>query len=258
MAFNFFKLSRYLANLCRYVANPNIIQLKLLKLCWGKDVITEFEKVLDVITQNEKSIQVMILAENKHFCTGADLSDLFIKSKEGGKWMNDNMTKHLNRLNTLPIITYSAVDTLAVGGGAELACSTDFRVLKPDAYIQFVHTNFGILPGWGGFEKLIRIVGWQKAKRILYEANKLDSGYCKSVNLADFVVDNPELFLIDKYANSNNTDVIPFSPDASIIEKGHIKGFKSVQSDLTCEPRVFKELWMSPYHESRLKLFKKK
>eukprot|EP00835_Amoeboradix_gromovi_P001869 NODE_95_length_21460_cov_0.300220.p8 type:complete len:257 gc:universal NODE_95_length_21460_cov_0.300220:6744-5974(-) len=255
--FKFFKLSRYLDNL-------NVVQLKLLKPNWGKELITEFEKVLCTIAENEKSIKVIILSGTKNFCTGADLTDKFIKSKEGGIWMNERMTKYLEVLYNLPIISYAAINTLAIGGGAEMACSTDFRVLHKDAYIQFVHSKFGIIPGWGGYEKLSKIVGWQQAKSIIYAANKLDSEVCKSLGIADYISQNehPEQFILQQYVELHDTvanplNLVPFDTMAPEIEKGYIKGIKTVQSGKKRENDVFTDLWMSPYHISKLQKYNK-
>ena len=251
LKFNYFKLSRY-------AVNTNIVQLKLLGLCWGKEVITEFERVLDEIEKTQENIQVLIITGNKHFCTGADLSDPFIKTKEGGKWMNEKMTTNLNRFCLLPIISYAAIDTLAVGGGAEFASSTDFRVMKHNAYIQFVHSRFGIVPGWGAYTKLVNIVGLQVAKSILYDAEKLDAEYCKSIYLADHVVENPELYLVEKYSKTKDLNLVPFESAAPNVEKGYIKGLKSLQYHNRDEQLVFQELWMSPYHELKISPYNKK
>ncbi|KAL7466739.1 hypothetical protein ACHAXS_007024 [Conticribra weissflogii] len=109
------------------------------------------------------------------------------------------MTKHMARLTnhliSLPILSISAVDGYAIGGGAELTTSTDIVVLSRDAKIQFVHAKRGASMGWGGGRRLVKKVGRSRALKMLLlgesiiaeeEACRLNSNSGSGV-YADFV-----------------------------------------------------------------------
>ncbi len=84
-----------------------------------------------------------------------------------GETMLHHMTRVTNQLLSLPVLSISAVDGYAVGGGAELTTCTDLVVLSRNAKIQFVHAKRGASPGWGGLRRLIKKVGRERALRML-------------------------------------------------------------------------------------------
>jgi len=81
--------------------------------------------------------------------------------------MIKHMTRVTNQLLSLPILSISAVDGYAVGGGAELTTATDLVVLSRDAKIEFVHCKRGASFGWGGGRRLVKKVGRRKALKLL-------------------------------------------------------------------------------------------
>ena len=84
-----------------------------------------------------------------------------------GKNMLHHMTRVTNQLHSLPVLSISAVDGYAMGGGAELTTCTDLVVLSRNAKIQFVHAKRGASPGWGGLRRLVKKVGRERALRML-------------------------------------------------------------------------------------------
>ena len=84
-----------------------------------------------------------------------------------GKNMLYHMTRVTNQLLSLPVLSISAIDGYAMGGGAELTTCTDLVVLSTNAKIQFVHAKRGASPGWGGLRRLVNKVGRERALRML-------------------------------------------------------------------------------------------
>lgn len=84
-----------------------------------------------------------------------------------GKNMLYHMTRVTNQLLSLPVLSISAIDGYAMGGGAELTTCTDLVVLSTNAKIQFVHAKRGASPGWGGLRRLVKKVGRERALRML-------------------------------------------------------------------------------------------
>jgi enoyl-CoA hydratase/carnithine racemase len=77
------------------------------------------------------------------------------------------MGEALKRLEALPCPTVAAINGPARGGGAEIAIACDLRTIAEDADIGFVHTRIGIIPAWGGGQRLLRVVGFARALELI-------------------------------------------------------------------------------------------
>ncbi|XP_021246530.1 ethylmalonyl-CoA decarboxylase isoform X5 [Numida meleagris] len=84
------------------------------------------------------------------------------------------MQNTLTRLMRLPLISIALVQGKALGGGAELTTACDFRLMTPGSEIRFVHKHMGLVPGWGGAARLVRIVGSRAALQLLSGADQVD------------------------------------------------------------------------------------
>ena len=134
---------------------------------------------------NNNARAVILTGGGGTFCSGLDLHDNETPSiaetaggstnsssssshlLRDGKNMLYHMTRVTNQLLSLPVLSISAIDGYAMGGGAELTTCTDLVVLSRDAKIQFVHAKRGASPGWGGLRRLIKKVGRERALRML-------------------------------------------------------------------------------------------
>ena len=123
---------------------------------------------------------VILTGSNGTFCAGLDLhdneqtgvgdgtgDDSASHSLREGINMIQHMTRVTNQLLSLPVLSISAVDGFAVGGGAELTTCTDLVVMSRTAKIQFVHSKRGASTGWGGGRRLVNKVGRARALRML-------------------------------------------------------------------------------------------
>lgn len=125
---------------------------------------------------------VILTGSNDTFCSGLDLHDneqtdaknvedgntsSTARSLKEGPHMIHHMTRVTNQLISLPVLSISAIDGYAVGGGAELTTCTDMVVLSRSAKIQFVHAKRGASMGWGGGRRLVKKVGRGRALRML-------------------------------------------------------------------------------------------
>ena len=130
---------------------------------------------------------VIVEGESGSFCAGADLELVrhTLSTPEQGMLMSELMTCVLGRLRDLPMLSVAAVDGAAMGGGAELATATDWRVFASDARLQFVQTLMGLSTGWGGGGRLVQLVGRSRALELLLRAPRLDAERAKAVGLAD-------------------------------------------------------------------------
>mmetsp|Transcript_2724 Transcript_2724/g.4073 ORF Transcript_2724/g.4073 Transcript_2724/m.4073 type:complete len:119 (+) Transcript_2724:58-414(+) len=97
------------------------------------------------------------------------------------------MTNTLNRLKALPLVSVAALENGAIGGGAELATSCDFRILTNKSYVHFVQAQMGVSTGWGGAARLSKIIGPKNALYVLGWGQKIDSKKALEIGLADLV-----------------------------------------------------------------------
>jgi len=131
----------------------------------------------NIQSNTDTNLRVVILTGSRNFCSGLDLTDneeteeeeedSLSSSLKEGRNMIKHMTRVTNQLLSLPILSISAVDGYAVGGGAELTTATDLVVLSRDAKIEFVHCKRGASFGWGGGRRLVKKVGRRKALKLL-------------------------------------------------------------------------------------------
>ncbi|XP_052475434.1 ethylmalonyl-CoA decarboxylase isoform X2 [Carassius gibelio] len=119
------------------------------------------------------------------FCSGSDLSAVraIANPHDGMKMLSCGDVS-----GRLPLISVALVEGRALGGGAELTTACDFRLMTSDAVIQFVHKHMGLVPGWGGAARLVRIVGSQNALKLLSGARKVDPDTGKQMGLVDEVL----------------------------------------------------------------------
>ncbi|KAM4736054.1 ethylmalonyl-CoA decarboxylase isoform 1-T2 [Anableps anableps] len=124
------------------------------------------------------------------FCSGADLNAVqALSNPQDGMKMCMFMQDALTGLLRLPLISVALVEGRALGGGSELITACDFRLMTKGSVIQFVHKHMGLVPGWGGAARLVRIVGSQNALKLLGGALKVDPELGLDVGLADGVLE---------------------------------------------------------------------
>ncbi|KAM6280100.1 ethylmalonyl-CoA decarboxylase isoform 1-T2 [Porphyrio hochstetteri] len=118
---------------------------------------------------------LIVYGAGNTFCSGSDLNAVqAISNSQDGMNMCMFMQKTLTRLMRLPLISVALVQGKAVGGGAELTTACDFRLMTPGSEIRFVHKHMGLVPGWGGGARLVRIVGSGAALQLLSGAARVD------------------------------------------------------------------------------------
>ena len=139
-------------------------------------VLKDLDAVIDNINLDETRAVIVTGAGEKAFVAGADIaamSTMTVKEgREFGKFGNDIFRK----LETLPIPTIAAVNGFALGGGNELAMSCDIRYCSDNAVFGQPEVGLGITPGFGGTQRLVRIVGTGKAGKRRISERGADAG----------------------------------------------------------------------------------
>ena len=142
----------------------------------------ELHQALDELG-DDRSVRVVILtgAGDRHFCAGADL-------KEGVKFLNGeaeppNMGHPTSKIEEMPQPVIAVINGPALGGGCEISLACDFRFMSESAVIGLPEIVFGMLPAWGGTQRLPRVVGLAKAKEILFTGRPLSAEEALDVGL---------------------------------------------------------------------------
>nr|XP_009499344.1 PREDICTED: ethylmalonyl-CoA decarboxylase isoform X1 [Phalacrocorax carbo] len=129
---------------------------------------------------------LIIYGAGNTFCSGSDLNAVkAISNSQDGMNMCMFMQNTLTRLMRLPLISVALVQGKAVGGGAELTTACDFRLMTPGSEIRFVHKHMGLVPGWGGAARLVRLVGSRAALRLLSGAMGVDPDRALRLGLSE-------------------------------------------------------------------------
>lgn len=123
----------------------------------------------------------------KAFCVGADIKNMlpFIKENRGKPWTLPATTMRGLELYK-PLI--AAINGLALGGGLELALSCDIRIASENARFGQPEVNLGLMPGWGGTQRLPRVIPWAKAAEILFMGRPIDAQEAYRIGLVNKVV----------------------------------------------------------------------
>ncbi|OWF46194.1 ethylmalonyl-CoA decarboxylase-like [Mizuhopecten yessoensis] len=152
-------------------------------------MMLDFRNVVEDLEAWDDGKGVILTGSQGTFCSGGDLTTVQnILTPEQGYQMADFMHETLTRLHCLPLISMALVQGNAIGGGAELTTACDFRVMTNTARIGFVHMKMGVLTGWGGATRLVRLVGRSHSLDMLCSSRLLSSQECLRQGLADHII----------------------------------------------------------------------
>ena len=160
----------------------------------NKDVFTDLIKVLDEIESNTEIRSVIITGAGlKAFVAGADITEFGGLNKEQSMAMAKRGQDIFLRMedSLKPIV--AAVNGFALGGGCELAMACHFRVASENAKFGQPEVNLGLIPGYGGTQRLVQLIGKGRAIELLVSANMIDANTALQYGLVNYVVTQDEL-----------------------------------------------------------------
>ena len=142
----------------------------------------------------DPSVRAVVVTGEPHFAAGADITGFQAAyESDGDEVLASALTDAIWALEGLEKPTIAAVRGYALGGGLELAMGADFRFLAADAKVGQPEILLGIIPGAGGTQRLPRIVGYQKAKELVYSGRHITAEEALAIGLADKVVEGERL-----------------------------------------------------------------
>lgn len=132
----------------------------------------------------------------KSFVAGADISEMVNATPEEGRKMAILADDAFSRLEKMSAVTIAAVNGYALGGGCELAMACDIRIAAENAVFGQPECGLGILPGFGGTQRLARLVGKGHAKELIFTCDRIDAQEAYRIGLANKVVPKDELMSV--------------------------------------------------------------
>jgi hypothetical protein len=161
-------------------------------------VLDELDKTLDGV--DLESIRCLILtgAGEKSFVAGADIGEMSSLTKAEGEAFGKKGNDVFRKIETFPIPVIAAVNGFALGGGCEISMSCDIRICSENAVFGQPEVGLGITPGFGGTQRLARIVGTGKAKEMIYGARNIKAEEAYRIGLVNNVYPADELMAAAK------------------------------------------------------------
>jgi len=129
----------------------------------------------------------------KSFVAGADISEMVNATAAEGKAMALLACRAFKRLENMPQVSIAAVNGFALGGGCEIAMACDIRIASENAKFGQPEVNLGTLPGFGGTQRLPRLIGKGRAKELIFTADMIDAQEAYRIGLVNKVVPLAEL-----------------------------------------------------------------
>ena len=160
----------------------------------NSETLAELDTCLAEVEKRE-DVKVLILTGSgeKAFVAGADISEMVNATPAEGRAMGLLAREAFGRLENMPQVTIAAVNGFALGGGCEISMACDIRVASDNAKFGQPECGLGILPGFGGTQRLARLVGKGRAKELIFTCDMISADEAFAMGLANHVVPQAEL-----------------------------------------------------------------
>ena len=160
----------------------------------NSDVLTDLGELVDIVNADSEIRALIITGSGeKAFVAGADIGEMSTLTPEEGEAFGKHGNDVFRRIETLPIPTIAAINGFALGGGCELSMSCDIRICADTAVFGQPETGLGITPGFGGTQRLARLVGPGMAKQLIYTAKNIKADEALRIGLVNAVYPLGEL-----------------------------------------------------------------
>ena len=156
-------------------------------------ILALHEAVLDA---KEQDVRVLVFtgAGDDAFIAGADISHMKDLTPAEAHEYTLKGTELMDAIDSFPGPSIAAINGYAFGGGAELALACDLRVASERAVIGQTEIDLGIIPGWGGTQRLPHIVGDEMARRLIYFGDRVDASDAHEIGLVGDVIAHDDLY----------------------------------------------------------------
>ncbi len=159
----------------------------------GFATIDELGRALDDVLESSAAVLVLRGGGDRAFVSGGDIKELSaIRTHEAAVAMASRVRRLLDRVASFPVPVIAALNGHALGGGAEVAIAADIRIAADDVKIGFNQVTLGIMPAWGGAERLAQTIGRSRALLAITTGDLYDAETAQRWGLFDIVVPRAE------------------------------------------------------------------
>ena len=153
----------------------------------NSQVLDELNATLDAVDLNTVRCLILTGAGPKSFVAGADIGEMSTLTKAEGEAFGKKGNDVFRKLETFPIPVIAAINGFALGGGCEISMSCDIRICSDNAVFGQPEVGLGITPGFGGTQRLARLVGAGMAKQMIYTARNIKAAEALRIGLVNEV-----------------------------------------------------------------------
>ncbi|MBR4543793.1 MAG: enoyl-CoA hydratase/isomerase family protein [Lachnospiraceae bacterium] len=159
----------------------------------NSQVLDELSQALDAVDLATVRCLILTGAGEKSFVAGADIGEMSTLTKAEGEAFGKKGNDVFLKLENFPIPVIAAINGFALGGGCEISMSCDIRICSDNAMFGQPEVGLGITPGFGGTQRLARIVGPGMAKQLIYTARNIKADEALRIGLVNAVYPQAEL-----------------------------------------------------------------
>lgn len=156
----------------------------------NSQTLIELGTLVDDIAKDEDVKVVIFSGAGKAFIAGADIKEMEMLNAEEGRAFARLGQKVFDKIEKLEKVTIAAVGGFALGGGCEMALACDIRLAGEKAKFGQPEVSLGITPGFGGTQRLPKIVGVSKAKHMIFTGDVVDANHALEIGLVSEVCEN--------------------------------------------------------------------
>lgn len=208
------------------VNRPN--QLNALNIATISELHTAFSNA-----NTNKSVRAIIITGSgtKAFVAGADIKEFAdFNETQGAALAQNGQHKLFDFIENLSKPVIAAVNGFALGGGLELAMASHFRVASSNAKMGLPEVSLGVIPGYGGTQRLPQLIGKGKAMEMILTANMIDANEAQQVGLVNYVVEQEELLplankLASKIVRNSSSAISAAINSVNANYKNDVNGF---------------------------------
>lgn len=151
-------------------------------------MLDDLERALQVLEADRDGRVVVLTGSGRAFVGGGDIAHMAAIDPDEGERFVYRGQALLRRLERLPQVTIAAINGYALGGGFEIALACDLRVAADSAEVGLPEVSVGVIPGWGGTQRLARLAGRGIAKDLIFTGRRVGAGEALALGLVNRVV----------------------------------------------------------------------
>lgn len=213
------------------------------------EIIARLGELVDAIRE-DAAVRVVILtgAGDRSFVAGGDVKEFQeLTTIDAARRMSATMKDVIDRLVSLPVPVIAAINGYALGGGCELAVACDLRIAADTAKLGYRHVKLGLISGWGGGPRLLRLLPRAQALELMLTGRTLTAQEAASIGLVNRVVPQPDLM----------TETMKLAREIAAHPPLAVRGIKRLacyndhhplEAAIEFETELFGPIWMSEDH----------